>query len=309
MNKEILTSRGALAGLAVLLVLTAGCAGKVTAPVRDAGSMPQAAPTAERKGVHVVQTGDTLNALARQYGVSVADLVAWNGLSNPNQIHVGQSLRVAPEGGGEVAQAIPIVSEPAVTVPIPPMSTEVPTATATAGVPIKQTPLGGKQPYSDEAWARLQKPAEGVVETKPATPSVADAPRLPGPDGEWLWPVKGKVLLGFDEPVGGDAKLRNKGIDIAGTPGTPVLASAGGKVVYAGSGLRGLGKLVIIKHDDNYLTAYAHNQQLLVKEADAVTKGQQIAELGSTDADRPKLHFEIRKQGQPVDPMKYLPAR
>lgn len=309
MNKDILTSRGVLAGLALLVVLTAGCASKVTAPVRDAGSIPQAAPVAERKGEHVVQTGDTLNALARQYGVSVADLVAWNGLSNPNQIHVGQSLRVAPEGGGEVAQAIPIVSEPAVSVPIGPMGSEQPTTPATAGVPIKQTPLGGKQPYSDEAWARLQKPVEPAVETKPAVPPVADAPRLPGPDGEWLWPVKGKIVLGFDEPVGGDAKLRNKGIDIAGTPGTPVLASAGGKVVYAGSGLRGLGKLVIIKHDDNYLTAYAHNQQLLVKEADAVTKGQQIAELGSTDADRPKLHFEIRKQGQPVDPMKYLPAR
>ncbi|MDO9597323.1 MAG: peptidoglycan DD-metalloendopeptidase family protein [Azoarcus sp.] len=299
MNKDIFRQRLALLGLASLLVLTAGCASRVSAPVRDNGPLPGAEAPVERKSTHTVRPGETLRALSRQYGVSVSDLVAWNNLANPDQISVGQELRVGPDDTG-VVQVIPITSEPVIT-PV------MPRAPAVAGVEIKQEPKGGKLPYSDEAWAKLQRPGDGaIVEAKP--PVVPEAPRLPGPDGEWLWPVKGKIVLGFDEPIAGDAKLRNKGIDIAGTPGTPVLASAGGKVVYSGSGLRGLGKLVIIKHDANYLTAYAHNQQLLVKEAETVTKGQKIAELGSTDADRPKLHFEIRKQGQPVDPLKYLPA-
>lgn len=301
MNKLISSQRLALLGLTSLVVFTAGCASRVSAPVRDGTAPPAVA--VERKGVHVVRPGETLLAVSRQYGISVSDLVAWNNLTNPDQLNVGQELRIAPEGNG-VVQVIPITSEPVVT-PVTPPGAPV------TGVEIRQEPRGGKLPYSDEAWEKLQRPGDmAAVDPKPpVTPAVPDGPRLPGPDGEWLWPVKGRIVLGFDEPIGGDAKLRNKGIDIAGTPGTPVLASAGGKVVYSGSGLRGLGKLVIIKHDANYLTAYAHNQQLLVKEAETVTKGQKIAELGSTDADRPKLHFEIRKQGQPVDPLKYLPAQ
>ncbi len=301
MNKEIFRRRLALLGMVSLLALTAGCASRVSAPVRDGTQPPAAAAPVERVGFHVVRPGETVLALSRMYNVSVADIVGWNGLTNPNQIHVGQELRVAPETP-VVAQVIPITSEPVV------ISQVVPQTGGAA--PIKQEPRGGKQPYSDEAWEKMQRPGDvAVAEPKPpVAPAAPETPRLPGPDGDWLWPVKGKVIVGFDEPVAGDAKLRNKGIDIAGTPGTPVLASAGGKVVYSGSGLRGLGKLVIIKHDANYLTAYAHNQQLLVKEAETVTKGQKIAELGSTDADRPKLHFEIRKQGQPVDPLKYLPA-
>lgn len=299
MNKDISRQRLMLFGLTSLLVLTAGCASRTSAPVRDGTAPPGATTSAERKGIHVVRPGETLLSVSRQYGVSVRDLVAWNNLAKPDQISVGQELRVAPDDGS-VVQVIPITSEPAI-VPV------LPQTPATPGVEIKQEPRGGKLPYSDEAWAKLQRPGDPAV-AGPKPPATPDAPPLPGPDGEWLWPVKGKIVVGFDEPIAGDAKLRNKGIDIAGTPGTPVLASAGGKVVYSGSGLRGLGKLVIIKHDANYLTAYAHNQQLLVKEAETVTKGQKIAELGSTDADRPKLHFEIRKQGQPVDPLKYLPA-
>ena len=301
MNKEIFRRRLALLGMVSLLALTAGCASRVSAPVRDGTLPPAAGAEVERKGFHVVRPGETVLALSRMYGVSVADIVAWNGLTNPDQISVGQEMRVAPDTPA-VAQVIPITSEPVVISPVVPQ--------AGAPAPIKQAPRGGKQAYSDEAWEKMQRPGDvAVAEPKPpVVPAAPETPRLPGPDGDWLWPVKGKVIVGFDEPVAGDAKLRNKGIDIAGTPGTPVLASAGGKVVYSGSGLRGLGKLVIIKHDANYLTAYAHNQQLLVKEAETVTKGQKIAELGSTDADRPKLHFEIRKQGQPVDPLKYLPA-
>jgi lipoprotein NlpD len=117
---------------------------------------------------------------------------------------------------------------------------------------------------------------------------------------DWGWPLKGKIIAEFSE-------TSNKGLDIAATPGEPVLAAAAGRVVYSGSGLRGYGKLVIIKHNRTYLSAYAHNSVILVKEGQNVIKGQKIAEAGSTDSNRPELHFEIRKFGKPVDPAKYLP--
>ncbi len=116
-----------------------------------------------------------------------------------------------------------------------------------------------------------------------------------------MWPATGKLVTGFSDT----ANL--KGIDIAGKEGQPVAASAAGKVVYAGTGLRGYGKLVIIKHNATYLSAYAHNREILVKEGQQVAKGQKIAEMGNTDSDQVKLHFEIRRQGKPVDPLKYLP--
>lgn len=118
----------------------------------------------------------------------------------------------------------------------------------------------------------------------------------------WVWPGNGPVLAGFDE-------VKNKGLDIGGSAGDAVVAAADGKVVYSGSGLRGYGNLIILKHNSTYLTAYAHNQTLLVKEDQVVKKGQKIAEMGSSDTDRVKLHFEVRKQGKPVDPSKYLSAR
>ncbi|TAH42755.1 MAG: LysM peptidoglycan-binding domain-containing protein [Betaproteobacteria bacterium] len=279
----------------VATVVLSGCASRVTAPVRDGAGAPSATPQVAAGGLHVVRPGDTLLGIARQYGQTVPNLVAWNGLSDPNQIHVGQSLRVAPPGagdGGEVATAIPIAPGGVTMTPV------APGASDGAAVPIKQAPLGGRQPYSDEAWAKLRP--NGM-----AQPPVAPAADTVGPaqgTGDWLWPAKGKAIAGFNEST-------NKGVDIAGNPGDPVYAAAAGKVVYAGSGLRGYGKLVVIKHNQEYNSVYAHNQKLLVKEDDVVAKGQQIAELGNTEADRPKLHFEIRKQGKAVDPMKYLPAR
>jgi lipoprotein NlpD len=137
-------------------------------------------------------------------------------------------------------------------------------------------------------------PATATGETRPA----------PATDNEinWLWPTNGPVLAGFDD-------VKNKGLDIGGAAGDPVVAAADGRVVYVGAGLRGYGNLIILKHNNVYLTAYAHNQTLLVKEDQAVLKGQKIAEMGNSDADRVKLHFEVRRQGKPVDPAKYLPAR
>ena len=123
-----------------------------------------------------------------------------------------------------------------------------------------------------------------------------------GDEIAWIWPASGKTVGAFSE--GG-----SKGLDIAGKAGDPVIAAADGKVVYSGTGLRGYGKLVILKHNNSYLSAYAHNQAIAVKEGHAVTKGQKIAEMGNSDADQVKLHFEVRRQGKPVDPLKYLPRR
>ena len=146
-------------------------------------------------------------------------------------------------------------------------------------------------------------PTNGTASTaKPA----ASAPSAPAPtaameDFSFAWPANGQVIAGFDE-------AKNKGLDIAGKAGDPVLAAADGQVVYAGAGLRGYGNLVIVKHNNTYLTAYAHNQKLLVKEDQKVRRGEKIAEMGSSDADRVKLHFEVRRQGKPVDPARFLPA-
>jgi lipoprotein NlpD len=149
--------------------------------------------------------------------------------------------------------------------------------------------------------------AEVATAAKPAAapapaPTSASAPSANDEGLGFAWPASGTVVAGFDE-------AKNKGLDIAGKAGDPVLAAADGQVVYAGAGLRGYGNLIILKHNNTFLTAYAHNQALLVKEDQKVRKGQKIAEMGKTDADRVKLHFEIRRQGKPVDPAKYLPAR
>lgn len=148
-------------------------------------------------------------------------------------------------------------------------------------------------------------PLPAATASKPAPPpATASTTPASGTDDEpaFIWPNNGAVLATFDE-------VKNKGLDISGAAGDPVLASADGRVVYAGAGLRGYGNLVILKHNNTYLTAYAHNQKLLIKEDQSVKKGQKIAEMGSSDSDRVKLHFEVRRQGKPVDPSKYLPVR
>lgn len=167
----------------------------------------------------------------------------------------------------------------------------VSSGTAASAVVSKPVTTSSVVPLAGSAASNTDKPA---------------AAPLPGTTGQdeiaWIWPTSGAVLAGFDE-------VKNKGLDIGGKAGDPVLAAADGRVVYVGAGLRGYGNLIILKHNNTYLTAYAHNQTLLIKEDQAVRKGQKIAEMGSSDADRVKLHFEVRKQGKPVDPAVYLPAR
>jgi lipoprotein NlpD len=147
------------------------------------------------------------------------------------------------------------------------------------------------------------RPLDAAALPAPAAPERVE-PKAPPPQadpGGFVWPAKGKVIAGFSEP-------RSKGIDIDGKPGDPVVAAASGRVTYIGTGIPGLGKLVVIKHDNGFITVYAHNREILVKEQQAVARGEKIAELGATDADRPKLHFQIRKGSAPVDPMRYLPG-
>ena len=260
------------------------------APVAAAGEAPRVFPGAEnagKPGYYTVQRGDTLIRIALDHGQNWRDLVRWNTMDNPNLIEVGQVLRVVPP-----------VSEGAVARPVPPAAiASAPVPAQGASSPAAATPPS--QAASAAAAASSAARPVAAASAAPAAPAAATAED----DVNWGWPApgNGSVIATFDD-------VRNKGVDIAGKAGDPVLAAADGRVVYAGAGLRGYGNLIILKHNNTYLTAYAHNQTLLVKEDQTVRKGQQIAEMGSSDADRVKLHFEIRRQGKPVDPSRYLPA-
>jgi lipoprotein NlpD len=248
----------------------------VITPVSMGASLP-GSENAGKPGYYSVRAGDTLTKIALDHGQAWRDIAKWNGLDNPNVIEIDQVLRVVPPA----VEAGP--------------SRQAANKPGTASAPA-MTSSSASSPTAAAPTAPTASPTPAV---SPATNSAANS----ADDGPgFAWPHPGQVIAGFDE-------AKNKGLDFAGKAGDPVLAAADGKVVYAGSGLRGYGNLVILKHNNTYLSAYAHNQTLLVKEDQNVTKGQRIAEMGSTDADRVKLHFEIRKQGKPVDPSKYLPAR
>ncbi|TFW28591.1 peptidoglycan DD-metalloendopeptidase family protein [Massilia horti] len=253
------------------------------------------APKQEAPGTYTVKKGDTLLRIALDHGQSYRDLVTWNNLSDPDDIKVGQALRVVPPDRAAGVQTMPV--------PMPDRGA--------APVPRKVVPKGEKRPYTEGNVAETSTPVKPETSVTPVAPSVTPvAPVTPGaavsaPDEEklsWMWPSDGKIIATFDEG-------KNKGIDIAGKLGQQVLAAGAGKVMYAGSGIRGYGNLVIVKHNNSLLSAYAHNRTILVKEGQTVSKGQAIAEMGDSDADSVKLHFEIRQQGKPVDPSRFLPSR
>ena len=258
---------------------------------------PQPAPAAaaddnkpDARGTYTVRRGDTLLRIALDHGQNYRDLVAWNNLSDPDDIKVGQVLKVAPPERSTAA---------VVTSPI-----SMPGAEKAPAVPKKTEPNGAKKPYSDANLASTQKEDNPKAE-KVIASGVTPGTTVTANDDEklsWMWPSDGKIVATFDEG-------KNKGIDIAGRMGQQVMAAGSGKVMYAGSGIRGYGNLVIVKHSNSLLSAYAHNRTILVKEGQNVTKGQPIAEMGDSDADAVKLHFEIRQQGKPVDPAKFLPSR
>jgi lipoprotein NlpD len=308
-------------------------------PAPAAVTAPAPAAEAESRGpTYTVKRGDTLYQIALDHGLDYKELAAWNNLENPNRILAGQVLRVTAPGD---ATASAVTTAP---LKVPPAVTEARPAGGAAGVPAsapppsarstdsagntKSSPKAFKEPYSEQALRDVARAAQAPPEvvasaappvaaksepprpassTGPATTSSTTAPAPPAESEDddkldWVWPAKGKVVVGFSET----ANL--KGIDIAGKDGDSVIASAAGKVVYVGNGLRGYGKLVIVKHNKTWLSAYAHNREILVKEGQQVVRGQKIAEMGNTDADQFKLHFEIRRLGKPVDPARYLPA-
>ncbi len=308
--------------------------GPAVKPVDTVASKPVPPPSAAKPapikadshGYYTVRRGDTLYRIALDIGQSYRDIIAWNNLADPNDIKVDQVLRVLPPEPGATpssVQTASVASVPAVEVkPLPAAATvpAVPSApsASSSSIPNKSGPRGDKRPYSDAALAELQRPDTPVAavaftapasavsraaEIKPAEKS-AEAPAASVAEEEsvsWMWPADGKIVASFDEG--------KKGIDIAGKAGQQVVAAGSGKVMYAGSGIRGYGNLVIVKHTSNLLSAYAHNKTILVKEGQIVNKGQKIAEMGNSDADAVKLHFEIRQQGKPVDPSKFLPNR
>ena len=285
--------RGRIAGAMVVLaaLVLAGCGSPhKPAPVEDRGTMggignsapgvgvPPITTDANGKplpgienygkpGYYAVRPGDTIMRIGLETGQNWRDLVRWNNLDNPNVIEVGQVLRVIPPAGAGA-----------------PSVAAAPPAVAANATPA--LPAGGG--------------AVATTDAPPPKPAPVPAAQSGDEDVAWIWPARGTLLAGFDDS-------KNKGLDIGGRAGDPVLAAADGRVVYAGAGLRGYGNLVILKHNNTYLTAYAHNQALLVKEDQSVQKGQKIAEMGSSDTDRVKLHFEVRRQGKPVDPARYLP--
>ena len=262
--------------------------GAVTSPV---GSSADAASNAGKPGYYTVKPGDSLIKIALENGQNWRDIARWNNIENPNVIEVGQVLRVAPEPSSSTARARP---------PSAPSDARPSSQSQPQTAPAASAGTGAQDPTV------VREPTREAVR-EAARSSTAESPRETTRESlvdtlDWMWPASGPVLQGFDD-------TRNKGLDIGGKAGDPVNAAADGRVVYAGSALRGYGNLVIIKHNGTFLSAYAHNQKLLVKEDDVVKRGQRIAEMGSSDAERVMLHFEIRRDGRPTDPAKLLPAR
>jgi len=260
---------------------------------------------------YIVQKGDTLYSIALNHGIDFKKLAEWNGIVDPKTIRPGQRLNLStpvqdaqPTLFALPQQPVETTIEPSEQPPI-----AVPRESDTRKTNLKTSPKGLKLPFTEQNIARLKDPATNLspAQKLPSSPvaernariEVAPQPEPQQSDAEWIWPTTGKLLSPFSK--------NSKGVKISGQVGQPVLASAAGEVVYSGHGLRGYGNLIIIKHNSTFLSAYAHNSKILVKEGETVTKGQKIAEMGNTDTDTIQLHFEIRKHGKPVDPMEYLP--
>lgn len=257
----------------------------------------------DKPGFYTVKKGDTLFHISQQFNQSLRDLIDWNKLTDANAIKAGQVLRIAPEDGVSVAPA-----DLNTGIEVKPLNGGAPGAAAPQTLPAvnKTGPLGNKIAYSVQALADLQRgdvpsPAASAPANPPPAPPVTPSHAVSPPaTSKFVWPTNGSVIKNFE--------ANKKGVDISGQAGQSVVAVADGTVLYANN-MRGYGNLVIIDHADGIVSAYAHNKTLMVKEGQAVTKGQQIAEMGSTDSDNVKLHFEMRQLGKPVDPATLLPAR
>jgi lipoprotein NlpD len=276
--------------LGLLIAVLGGCASHTTAPIDSRNNQQGTKTTSTSSSTtvksaqpdyYVVQGGDTLYSIAWELGVNYRELASTNTIRSPYTIYKGQRLRVKPAANPPVAKPVALQPRPAVTAS---------SATATA----KPKPVSKPAPSQAPAPKTASKPA-----TVAPAKSTAHAY-----DGKWVWPTRGRVLSRFKSSGAG-----KQGIDIGGHVDQPVKAAAHGKVVYAGSGLVGYGRLIIVKHNENLLSAYGHNNKLLVNEGEQVSAGQMIAKMGSSGTNRNELYFEIRKNGKPTDPLKYLPKQ
>lgn len=269
----------------MMLMLTACSGGKAVAPLGHYGDnrtqQQQGRAAANVPFSYIVRKGDTLYSISFRYGMDYRDLARANGIGPPYTIYVGQKLKL--RGATTTQRSRVAASQPKATAP-----RSVPKTQTTTASPARSVP---------KTSSSAAKPAESNSKSLSQAPSGTANPA-------WRWPTKGPLLSSFS-----DAEATRKGIKIAGKAGQDVIASAAGRVVYSGNGLPRYGNLLIIKHNDVYLSAYAHNQSLLVKEGDNVQSGQKIATLGRTGTQRDQLHFEIRRNGKPVDPMRYLPKQ
>jgi lipoprotein NlpD len=304
--------------LVILPVVLTGCASRTPAPVDDRrpppGAKAPAAPVAKpaaRPDLYVVKRGDTLYSIALEHGADFRELARWNNLDDPSKIRVGQELRVrAPEEPAAAQVGTARVSRDIESRPLEPGAVAASAPPGAEGG-MKTFPKALRMPYSEQNLALLSRAearpearpeAKPEIRPEPAKPvaPVAAAPERPADAIDFIWPAKGRVLAGFAEP-------RSKGVDIEGKLGDPVVAAAPGRVIYVGSGIPGLGKFIVVRHENGFNTVYAHNRENLVKMDQNIARGQKIAEVGNSDADTPKLHFQIRKLGTPLDPQKYLP--
>jgi lipoprotein NlpD len=287
-----------VSGVILLLVLLSACSTvPVNAPVGSRVAVPQTQPVsttgstdAQKPGYYSVRRGDTLYSIAWQNGLNFRQLAEMNGIRSPYTIYVGQSLRIAPADG------------------VPPKPLQVPMPGPV--VPPPPRPVAATAPKSGAIPSSGQSAQTGPTSRTPPIPAAEQVP-APEPEAEpalpavvsrWMWPVNGPLLRGYAPEANG-----KKGIDIGGKAGQPVVSAADGRVVYAGSGLVGYGRLIIIKHNDSLLSAYGHNSELLVAEGDYVKAGQVIAKMGSSGTSSTRLYFEIRQDGKPVNPLRYLP--
>lgn len=296
-----------LAAAAAMLLLLAACGAagplmpeqRPTGSSRSSDSRPPPAPEAYR-----VRRGDTLYSIAFRYGMDWRTVARWNGITAPYTIHLGDWIRLQPQP--DMRPAVVTASRPETETgpgpapdtrpeprPRPPESRSETTAAESASEPSPDNNPVQPSP-------RPQPAADTSAASRPAPPS---APVRNAGGVAWRWPTEGRVARGFNSGAS------RKGILIAGENGQPVRAAADGEVVYSGNGLIGYGELIIIKHSDRMLSAYAHNRERLVGEGDSVRSGQEIARMGSNERDEQVLHFEIRQDGKPTDPANFLPSR
>ena len=279
-------SRPALALVGALLT---GCSYGGIAPVESASRTP-APRSSATPAAYVVKRGDTLYSIAWRYRFDYRRLASWNAIREPYTIYPGQKLRLSQPprtAATRPTRPSPGTSGTVASKPLPPPAGGKRTSTQASGRPAKSASKTSKGKKTASAGGLKKRDKEA-------------AKRENAPVKRWYWPAKGKVVTPFSRSGG-------KGIDIAGKLGQSIVAASNGQVVYSGSGLIGYGQLIIVKHNKRYLSAYAHNNKILVKEGDTVRGGQRIAEMGRSGSNRAMLHFEIRKDGKPIDPIRYLP--